>query len=124
MNWIDTERALPVFRPDKGRPLRIGKRPALVHNTETLAHVALIARHGPALFRARGLAEEPGTSLITISGAVTQPGVVEADRGTPLWDIALRSSPLEPVQAIAGWWLRRNVGRPRALLDTLRVDAL
>lgn len=100
VNWIDTDRALPVFRPDKGRPLRIGKRAALVHNTETLAHVALIARRGPGPFRARGIAEEPGTCLITISGAVTQPGVVETDQGTPLWDIAMRSSPLEPPQAL------------------------
>ena len=100
VNWIATGQALPVFRPDKGRPLRLGKRPALVHNTETLAHVALIARHGPAPFRARGIAGEPGTCLITISGAVTQPGVVEADRGTPLWDIARRATPSEPVQAL------------------------
>ncbi len=99
-NWITTEKALPVFRPDKGRPLRIGKRSALVHNTETLAHVALIARHGPARFRARGFGEEPGTTLITISGAVTQPGVVETDRGTPLWEIAMRSSPVESAQAL------------------------
>jgi NADH:ubiquinone oxidoreductase subunit F (NADH-binding) len=100
VNWIDADRSLPVFRPDKGRPLRIGKRPALVHNTETLAHVALIARHGPSYFRARGLPEEPGTTLITLSGAVKQPGVVEADRGTPLWDIATRATPFEPAQAL------------------------
>ena len=89
-----------MFRPDKGRPLRIGKRPALVHNTETLAHVALIARHGPAPFRAQGMADEPGTCLITISGGVKQPGVVEADQGTPLWEIAVRAAPGEPVQAL------------------------
>jgi NADH:ubiquinone oxidoreductase subunit F (NADH-binding) len=89
-----------VFRPDKSSPLRIGKRPALVHNTETLAHVALIARRGPDPFRARGLAEEPGTCLITLSGSVAQPGVVETDRGTPLWDIAMRSDPREPAQAL------------------------
>lgn len=81
-------------------PLRIGRRPALVHNTETLAHVALIARHGPGPFLARGMAEEPGTCLVTVSGAVAHPGVVEVDRGTPLWDIALRGRPVEPVQAL------------------------
>ena len=100
VNWIDGNGALPAFRLDKGIPLRIGKRPAVVHNTETLAHVALIARHGSTRFRARGLIDEPGTCLITISGTVAKPGVVEADRGTPLWDIALRSSPLEPAQAL------------------------
>ena len=100
VNWIDSGRSLPVFRPDKGTPLRIGRRPALVQNTETLAHVALIARRGPGAFRARGMAEEPGTCLITISGSVSRPGVVEVDRGTPLWDIANLSKPIEPTQAL------------------------
>jgi NADH:ubiquinone oxidoreductase subunit F (NADH-binding) len=99
-SWVDGRNGLPVFRPDKSVPLRIGKRPALVHNTETLAHVALIARHGPDEYLARGLAEERGTSLVTVSGAVAQPGVVEVDRGTPLWDIALRSTPVELAQAL------------------------
>ena len=99
-NWVESARSLPVFRPDKDMPLRIGKRLALVHNAETLAHAALIARHGPAPFRARGLTEEPGTCLVTVSGGVAHPGVVEVDRGTPLWDIAMRSQPAEPVQAL------------------------
>ena len=100
VNWIESSRSLPVFRPDKGIPLRIKKRPALVQNTETLAHIALIARHGPGAFRARGMLEEPGTCLVTISGAVSHPGVVEVDKGTTLWDIALRSRPVEPIQAL------------------------
>ena len=99
-NWIESGRALPVRRSDKGTPLRIGRGPALVHNTETLAHVALIARHGPAPFRARGITDDPGTCLVTVSGAVEHPGVVEVDRGTPLWDIVSRSRPAEPVQAL------------------------
>jgi NADH:ubiquinone oxidoreductase subunit F (NADH-binding) len=100
VNWVESARSLPVFRPDKDMPLRIGKRPVLVHNTETLAHAALIARHGPAPFRARGLTEEPGTCLVTVSGDVAHPGVVEVDRGTPLWDIAMRSQPAAPAQAL------------------------
>jgi NADH:ubiquinone oxidoreductase subunit F (NADH-binding) len=100
VSWVDGRSGLPVFRPDKGVPLRIGKRAALVHNTETLAHVALIARHGPEAFLARGMAQEHGTCLVTVSGAVTHPGVVEVDRGTPLWDIALRGTPTEATQAL------------------------
>ena len=100
VNWIESERALPVFRPNKGTPLRIGKRPALLHNAETLAHIALIARSGPEEFLARGMLEEPGTCLVTVSGAVAQPGVVEVDRGTPLWEIAMRGIPVEQAQAL------------------------
>ncbi len=100
VSWIDGRSGLPAFRPDKGTPLRIGKHTALVHNTETLAHIALIARYGPQPFLARGMAEERGTCLITVSGDVTYPGVVEVDRGTPLWDVALRGTPTEAPQAL------------------------
>jgi NADH:ubiquinone oxidoreductase subunit F (NADH-binding) len=100
VNWIESARSAPVFRPDKGIPLRVKKRPALVHNAETLAHIALIARYGAGPFRARGMAEEPGTCLVTLGGAVTHSGVVEVDKGTPLWDIVLRGQPVEPIQAL------------------------
>ena len=89
--WIDRGKSLPVFRPDKSTPLRIGRLPALVHNAETLAHVALIARYGTEPFRARGTDEQPGTCLVTIGGAVSRPGVVEVEWGTPLLDIAQRA---------------------------------
>jgi NADH:ubiquinone oxidoreductase subunit F (NADH-binding) len=101
VHWVETGDSLPSFRPDKGTALRLGRRGALVHNAETLAHVAMIARTGPDAFRAHGLVEDPGTSLVTIGGAVQQPGVVEIDRGTPLIDIASRATP---------------TGRPQALL--------
>jgi NADH:ubiquinone oxidoreductase subunit F (NADH-binding) len=38
--------------------------------------------------------------LVTISGAVEHPGVVEVDRGTPLLDIADRATPTGPPQAL------------------------
>ena len=98
--FLESGRSLPSFRPDKGTALRVGRRAALVHNAETLAHVAMIARTGPDAFRAHGVTEDPGTSLVTISGAVEQPGVVEVDRGTPLLDIAHRATPIGPPQAL------------------------
>ncbi len=98
-HWVETGDALPSFRPDKGTALRIGRRGALVHNAETLAHIAMIARTGPEAFRAHGLVEDPGTSLVTIGGAVEHSGVVEIDRGTPLIDIANRATPIGEPQA-------------------------
>ncbi len=119
--WVETGQSLPSFRPDKGRALRIGRGGALVHNAETLAHVAMIARTGPDAFRAHGLIEDPGTSLVTISGAVEHPGVVEIDRGTPLIDIANRACPTGPPQALSRRWVRRCLGGSGALHDALRL---
>jgi NADH:ubiquinone oxidoreductase subunit F (NADH-binding) len=99
VGYVRSGSSLPTFRPDKGIPLRLGRRGVLVHNAETLAHVAMIARTGPEAFRACGVAEDPGTSLVTISGAVRQPGVVEIERGTPLADMAARAMPTGSPQA-------------------------
>ena len=84
VSWLDKGRALPTFRPDKSVPLEVSRRPALVHNAETMSQIALIAHNGAAWFRQRGTVEAPGSSLVTISGAVDAPGVFEVELGTPL----------------------------------------
>ena len=63
------------------------RRPTLVHNVETLAHVALIARYGAAWFRSTGTDRDPGTRLVTVSGAVTDQRVLEVPGDTRIIDI-------------------------------------
>ncbi|MCU1491005.1 MAG: hypothetical protein JWM85_2410 [Acidimicrobiaceae bacterium] len=109
--------SLPAFRADKTVPLRLGRATVLVHNTETLAHVALIARYGAVWFRGVGDPEAPGTCLVSLSGDLAAPGVVEVETGTPLRRILEAGRPNEPVQAVllggyGGSWL------PESALET------
>jgi NADH:ubiquinone oxidoreductase subunit F (NADH-binding) len=72
-----------------------------VQNPETLAHLALIARHGPAWFREAGTHDHPGTALLTVSGAVAQPGLQEIPCGTPLSAVLdAAGGTTEPLRAV------------------------
>lgn len=76
--------AKPTARPPLPYQRGVRGAPTLVQNAETLAHLALIARFGPAWFRGLGSQAEPGSMLVTVSGAVQNPGVVEVALGMPL----------------------------------------
>jgi NADH:ubiquinone oxidoreductase subunit F (NADH-binding) len=71
--------AKPRFTPRPSSDSGVHGRPTLVQNAETIAHAALIARNGSAWFRECGTASSPGTALMTLSGAVGEPGVREVD---------------------------------------------
>ena len=76
-----------VAKPTIARPYERG---VLVQNVETLANLGLVARYGATWFRERGTAEEPGTVLVTVLGAVRNPGVAEVELGTTIREVLLR----------------------------------
>jgi NADH:ubiquinone oxidoreductase subunit F (NADH-binding) len=82
--WHDHGVATPTASPRRVTTRGIDRRPTLVSNAETVAHVALVARHGARWYREVGTAEQPGTTLVTLVGAVAQPGVYEIEYGSPL----------------------------------------
>ncbi len=93
--------AKPTFIPPRPYERGVARRPTLVQNVETLAQVALIARHGAQWFRSAGTPEDPGTALLTLSGAVEKPGVYELELGAPLADaIAAAGGATEPIRAL------------------------
>jgi NADH:ubiquinone oxidoreductase subunit F (NADH-binding) len=101
MHHLNGGRAVPTFVPP--RPFERGYRgrPTLVNNPETLAQIALIARFGDRWFRELGTVADPGSVLVTVSGAVTSPGVYELEFGTPMVDLlAAAGGATEPLQAL------------------------
>jgi NADH:ubiquinone oxidoreductase subunit F (NADH-binding) len=111
VSFINTGTAKPTFTPPRPFEQGIGKRPTLVNNAETLAHLALIARHGPAWFREVGDAEEPGTQLLTVDGSV-----VEVPTGRPLAQVAdLSDCQAVLVGGYFGTWLSAAQAREVSL---------
>ncbi|MEO9180909.1 MAG: NADH-ubiquinone oxidoreductase-F iron-sulfur binding region domain-containing protein [Acidimicrobiales bacterium] len=76
VSFLTSGVALPQFRTASTAAPVVSGRPTVLSNTETYAHVALLARHGAQWFRACGSKEVPGSTLVTLAGAVPQPGLV------------------------------------------------
>jgi NADH:ubiquinone oxidoreductase subunit F (NADH-binding) len=84
VQYLNGGPAVPTFSPPRTHERGFDSRPTLVNNVETLAHMALIARHGDRWFRSAGVPGAAGTMLLTVSGAVAKPGVYEVELGTPI----------------------------------------
>ena len=87
VHWLNGGEAKPTTTPPRPFERGVGKRPTLIDNVETLAHLALIARFGAAWFREAGTREASGTMLTTVTGAVSRPGVYEVEAGTSVGDV-------------------------------------
>lgn len=110
VNFLNTGQARPTTTPPHPAQHGVHGHPTLIDNVETLAHLALIARYGADWYRRRGTPDSPGTTLITVSGAVRHPGVVEIDYGAPLEHPLRLAGQQQPLQAVllgglAGHWL-------------------
>lgn len=84
VHWLNDNESLPQYRSTRPAVLRIGRAPALVDNAETCANVGLIGRYGARWFRGLGTAQSPGSALVSVTGAVAHPTVLEVALGTPL----------------------------------------
>ncbi len=101
IHYLNGGAAIPTLVPP--RPFERGYRgrPTLIQNPETLSQIALVARYGEHWYRELGTEADPGSALVTISGAVEAPGVYELAFGTPMTDLlAAAGGSTEPLQAL------------------------
>ncbi len=111
VNYLNTGDPRPTNKTPPVFERGVKARPTLVSNVETLAHLALIARFGSEWFRSLGTPTSPGTALVSLDGAVRDPGVIEVPYGAPVETlIAGAGGVSERVQALlvggyAGSWL-------------------
>ncbi len=124
VNFVNGGPAKPTFTPP--RPYERGVRgvATLVQNVETVANLALLARCGPHWFRALGTSKEPGTTLVTLSGAVRRPGIYETPFGLAVRElIDWAGGPSAPIRAYLiggyfGTWVAAGEADALALRDS------
>jgi NADH:ubiquinone oxidoreductase subunit F (NADH-binding) len=123
VQWLNGGPAKPAFTPPRPFERGVRGRPTLVQNVETLANIALVARHGAGWFRELGSDEEPGSLLVTLSGDVARPGITELASGTTLRAaLDARGSLPQPAQAFLiggyfGTWVPVAAALPAPLSE-------
>ena len=101
IHYLNGGQPKPTFVPPRPYQRGYRRRPTFISNAETLAQLALIARHGDRWFRELGTDADPGSALVTISGAVAAPGVYELAFGTPMGELlAAAGGATEPLRAL------------------------
>ena len=85
INGLNGGPPLPTMVPPRPAERGVRRRPTLVLNVETLAHIALIARHGPSWFRQAGTPQAPGTALVTVVEAMCAGPVCMRSRSALRW---------------------------------------
>jgi NADH:ubiquinone oxidoreductase subunit F (NADH-binding) len=114
VRWLNGGDAKPTATPPRPFERGVRGRPTLIDNVETLAHIALIARFGPAWFRQAGHPDAPGTMLVTVGGAVANPGVYEIEGGTRVGAVLTMSGAISGGSVLVGgyfgtWHVTRSV---------------
>lgn len=131
VNALNGGAALPTFSPPRPSERGIDRRPTLVSNVESIAHLATIVRFGPEWFAELGDAAQPGTMLVTVSGKGTDRRVAEVATGTTIGRVvraaglSLAGSQAVLVGGYFGTWVPAKVARTLPLTHAAmrEVDA-
>lgn len=118
VNYLSGGPVVPAFPLPRVTERGVNGAPTLVQNAETLAHLALIARHGPRWFRDVGTRAEPGSFLATVRRGDGRPRIMEVPHGMPVAELfgGLAHETALLVGGYHGTWV------PAAKAARLRLD--
>jgi NADH-quinone oxidoreductase subunit F len=84
---IEGKKGQPRFKPPFPASFGLYGKPTTINNTETLASIPWIMRHGGQAFLELGKPNNGGSKLFSVSGHVNRPGNYEIPLGTPFADL-------------------------------------
>ena len=84
---IEGKKGQPRFKPPFPASFGLYGKPTTINNTETLASIPWIMRHGGQAFLELGKPNNGGAKLFSVSGHVNKPGNYEVRLGTPFAEL-------------------------------------
>ena len=84
---LEGKKGQPRFKPPFPASYGLYGKPTTVNNTETFSSVPFIIRDGSQQFADKGIPNNGGTKLFSVSGHVERPGNYEIPLGTPFKDL-------------------------------------
>jgi NADH-quinone oxidoreductase F subunit len=84
---IEGKRGEPRYKPPYPASVGLWGKPTCVNNVETLANVPSIILRGADWFRSIGTEKCPGTKVFTLTGNITNAGLIEVPMGITLREV-------------------------------------
>jgi NADH-quinone oxidoreductase subunit F len=84
---IEGKKGQPRFKPPFPASFGLYGKPTTINNTETLASIPYIVKHGGQKFLELGKPNNGGTKIFSVSGHVNNPGNFEVPLGTPFSEL-------------------------------------
>jgi NADH-quinone oxidoreductase subunit F len=84
---IEGKKGQPRFKPPFPASFGLYGKPTTINNTETLASIPYIIKHGGQKFLDLGKPNNGGTKIFSVSGHVNNPGNFEIGMGTPFSEL-------------------------------------
>ena len=126
MNSIEGQRNVPRTRPPFPVESGLWGRPTVINNVETLCNLPLLLAEGESKYAQVGSDSSRGTKIISLSGRVQRPGLVEVAMGSTIREIVyeIGGGPPEGHEVIgvvaggpSGGLLNADMSRGRDMLD-------